>query len=369
METQRPDLAAVDPEIRTYIESLEAEIERLKQAAQQTAAHAGRRPQPARAGRIEDDLDAVEEVAVPSEPPTTIQVITATASGIAKRTPRHLYQRQRRGGMGVFDLDAPNDEPPGVLAMAEEGQSLLVLTNLARAFRLPVSIFPEDGVRATGGAITNRLDLMEDESLVAMLPIQAQGYVAMLSERGIVRMLRHHVFGEHMKQGTPMYDLKSFGALVSACWTPGDGDLFIATRQGRGIRFSEKLVPPAGGPGIRLTPGDAAVAITPVYEDSGVFLIGADGRGTVRLMSGFAANKSPGAGGKIAIQTDDLVSAAVVEEQDDVFVISRLSKIIRFPVSQVPAKDGVVQGVVCMSLRGDEPVALVASPPHTHNGL
>lgn len=362
MGFQRPDLESVEPAVRAYIEALEAEIGRLKLGG-------SRRSQPARSSEPEDDLEAVETVAEPSEPPTTIQIITATASGVAKRTPRHLYLRQRRGGMGVFDLDAPNDEPPGILAMAEESQSILLLTNAARAFRLPVAMFPEDGVRATGGAITNRLDLLEGEILVAMLPIQAQGYVAMLSERGIVRMLRHHVFGDHMKQGTAMYDLKSFGALVSACWTPGDGELFIATRQGKGIRFSEKLVPPTGGPGIRLSASDAPVAITPIYEDSGVFLLGADGRGTVRLMSGFSPNKSPGAGGKIAITTDQLVSAAAVQEGDDIFVISRLSKIIRFPVSQVPAKDGVVQGVVCMSLRGDEPVSMVVGAKRDRLGI
>jgi DNA gyrase subunit A len=78
-------------------------------------------------------------------------------------------------------------------------------------------------------------------------------------------------------------------------------------------------------------------------------------------MSGFRANKSPGAGGKIAIKTDHLVGAATITDADDVFVVSRLSKVIRFPATEVPPKEGVVQGVNCMSLRADETVALAVT--------
>lgn len=352
MELSRPDLSKVDPTVKEYIEALEAEVERLQQKTART------RPRAVVEEKLDSSLEAIE----PNEPPTTINIITATASGIAKRTPRHLYSRQRRSGMGVFDLETPNDEPPAVLAIADESANLLLITNLARAFRLPVSAIPEKEVRDRGENILTKLNLLEGERLAAILPDQAQGYVAMVSERGDVRLLRHHVFGEYMKPGTALYDYKAFGPLAAACWTPGDGDLFIASRQGRGIRFSEKLVPPQGGLGMRLGNGDAAVGITAVYPDSGVLLIGADGKGTIRMMEGFNPNKAPGAGGKIAIASDNLVAALSVEENDEIFIISRLSKIIRFQASEVPPKEGVVQGVICMSLRADEPVAAAISP-------
>jgi DNA gyrase/topoisomerase IV subunit A len=79
-------------------------------------------------------------------------------------------------------------------------------------------------------------------------------------------------------------------------------------------------------------------------------------------MEGFSANKAPGAGGKIALNTDHLITALSVDEKDDIFIISRLSKIIRFPAGHIPPKEGVVQGVICMSLRGDEPAAAAAAP-------
>lgn len=351
MNASRPDLSKVDPGVRAYIEALEAEIERLSRRSNRS------RSKP----EIEEEFDEIQDIHEPAEPPTTYNVITATASGIAKRTPRHLYSRQRRGGMGVFDLDAPGDSPPAILAIADERQNLLLITNFGRAFRLPVNQIPETELRARGETIVNKLNLMPDEGLAVFPPDQAQGYVALLSRRGNVRLLRHHVFGEHMKPGTALYDVKAFGPLASACWTPGDGDLFIATSQGRAIRFSEKLIPPQGGIGIRLGDGDHAVGIAPVYADSRVFLLGADGKGTIRLMEGFSPNKAPGAGGKIAMATDRLIGSLNVDEAEDIFIISKLGKIIRFNAGEVPAKDGVVQGVICMSLRGDEPMAMTIS--------
>ena len=350
MELPRPDLSAVDPDVRAYIEALEAEL------AERQPRQAARRPSPA-----ESDLAPIGPVE-PDEPPTTLNLISATASGLAKRTPRHLYSRQHRSGMGVFDLDSPEDQPPAVLAIADESESLLVITNLGRAFRLPVAAIPETPVRSRGENILARFQLLDGETLAALLPDRAEGYLALLGQSGMVRLLRHHVFGEYMKPGTALFDFKLFGPLAAAAWTPGDGDLFIATSLGRGIRFSEKLVHPQGSQGIRLVEGDQAISIAPVYPDSGVFLLTQEGKGTIRLMEGFSANKAPGAGGKIALSTEALAAAQTVVASDEIFAISKLGKVIRFRVGEVPPKEGVVQGVICMSLRSDQVQAMTISP-------
>jgi DNA gyrase subunit A len=261
--------------------------------------------------------------------------------------------------MGIFDLESTEEDPPAILTIADEDHTVLIITNLGRAFRLPVSAIPEAPIRSRGASIVAKLSLSEDERLAAIIPEQAQGYLALASQSGMVRLLRHHVFGEYMKPGTALYDLRNFGPLASVCWTSGEQDLFLATRLGRAIRFSEKQVPPQGTLGIRLADRDVVAAITAVHSDSSVFLLGSDGKGTIRLMDGFAANKSPGAGGKIAMTIDQLVFASSTDDRQEVFIISRLSKIIRFRLEQIPAKDGVVQGVVCMSLRADQPVAAI----------
>jgi DNA gyrase subunit A len=344
MEIERPNLDNVDPAVRVYVEALEAELERLRQGK--------RRPRSSASPAVP---------AEPCEPPTTINVVTASSSGSIKRTPRHLYSRQRRGGMGVFDLQTPEDDPPALLAVTDESESLVVITDRARAFRLPLETLTESPVNSRGQSLATLLSLNDGERPAVLLAGQSGAYVAILSQRGHVHWMAGHLLGEKLLPGTILYDIKKLGPPVSACWTPGDGDLFIATRGGQAIRFSARQVPMRGCLGIRLERDDTAVAIAAVREDSGVFLLSADGKGTVRLMSGFRANKSPGGGGKVALKTDHLVGAATVLEDSDVFAISQLGKIIRFQAAEVPPKEGVVQGVSCMALRADEAVALAVS--------
>ena len=78
-------------------------------------------------------------------------------------------------------------------------------------------------------------------------------------------------------------------------------------------------------------------------------------------MAGFSQNKAPGSGGKQAMKADRLVGASAIGAEDDIFIVSRLGKIIRFRADEVPPKEGVVQGVACMALRGDETAAVAVS--------
>ena len=115
---QRPDLTNIDPEIVQYIQYLEKQL--------------GVRPNSESA-----QLDAVKlSEPLPPEPPTTTCVVTMCQSGLVKKTFRHLYTRQHRGGMGVFGIDVDPPDYPRVLANLQPNQTLLMLTNKARVFRL-----------------------------------------------------------------------------------------------------------------------------------------------------------------------------------------------------------------------------------------
>ncbi len=331
----RPDLTDVDPKIRAYIEYLESLV-KIKPSKIKDRPFSDNTP--------EGFVDQIEEQ-LPSELPTTLNIVTISKSGLAKRTARHLYPRQHRGGMGIFDLDVTSPDYPALLTCADETQNLILFSNTARAFRLNVSKINPAPVRSKGEILLQRILLEPDETIVAALVERASGYIALASANGRVRCLRHHLFGEHMKPGTAMYQYKEFGTLVSACWTPGESDLFLATQAGLAIRFSEKLVPPQGDIGIRLAGNDTVVAITSVYPDSGVFLLGADGKGTIRLMPGFAPNKYMGGSGKLALKCQKLVGATTIEQNDDLFIITRLGKMIRFKADEVPGTEGVIQGV------------------------
>ncbi|GAP14680.1 type IIA topoisomerase, A subunit [Longilinea arvoryzae] len=345
---ERPDLTNIRTDVLAYIESLEARIAFLEGKRSRVTIH-------------EEEPEIHHETALPEEKPTTDSLISLSANGKIKRTQRHLYSRQHRSGMGVFDLDIDLPDLPAALQVCPESTSLLLFTNLARVFRLPVGKMDAREVRAKGEDLTIRFPLEEGERYVAVLPDRASGFVALASERGRIRILRHHLFGEHMRPGTAMFKPEEFGQLTTVCWSPGSLDLLLLSRRGMGIRFSEKLVNPQGDLGLRLAEGDSLVAVLSVSEESSVFIAGADGRGTVRKMSSFAPNKSTGGSGKIAMRSDQIAGALVVDPNDDIFMASRLAKVIRFPVNEVPETDGVVQGVVCMQLRADDVVALSTS--------
>ncbi|MEZ4836328.1 MAG: DNA gyrase C-terminal beta-propeller domain-containing protein [Caldilineaceae bacterium] len=339
MPPQRPELSQLPEDVRAYIEYLE---DALNDA--QSEPSGGRSA----------------SVAEPSEAPTTQMVVTITRDGMIKRTPRHLYGRQRRGGMGVFDIESSEDDPPALLAVGDVQDRLIFFTDRSRFFSLRISEVAEGQVRARGETLSRWLPLQPGEKVVLALPEQNAAYFYLLSDRGWVR----RVVGTQLLRLAPgsVLEARQGHRPVAACWGTGDRDLLIVTRGGQGIRFEERLVPIQGGClGIRLDGGDEALSIANVNEKSGVFVLGEDGKGTIRQMSGVRANKSPGAGGKTIMKADRIIDAHAVAAGEDVFVISQLSKLIRFAADEVPPKEGVVQGVNCMALRADEAVACAVS--------
>ncbi len=339
MTNQRPDLSGVSPEVLAYIEALEGKL-----ASSSSRGRTAPRP---------------SEPLEPSEPPTTINVITISANGLAKRTPRHLYARQRRGGMGVFDLDTDEDDPPAFMVAADEAAGIALITNHARAFHLPVSQIMQTDVRGRGQSIIAGLGLQADERLAVVMPDRGGSQAMLITARGQVRRYGANVLGRNLRPGTLLYETKAGGAPAAGCWTSGKGDLIIVTSRGRGIRFAERQVPVRGTLGMRVDPDDVVVGAAGVHANGGVFLLTEEGKGTVRLMHGFTANKAPGSGGKVAMKATRMIGAVPVPKPGDanahadIFIISQLGKMIRFSAADVPPKEGVVQGVNCMSLRAD----------------
>jgi DNA gyrase subunit A len=353
-EIERPDMENLPASVRAYIEALEAELAALKARRKVTPQSQREKPTPMSAQAETSPADLPEE-------PTTVSVITVSQAGVAKRTPRHLYIRQRRGGMGVFDLDTAGDDPPAFLLIADVNQSLVLLTDQGRAFRVPVHELPETPVRARGTSLVARFNLSPGEQLALAFPDPGAPYVALLTRRGYVLWFTGHLFGEKLLAGTVLYDVAKFSPPAAACGSRGDEDLFVATRSGLAIRFASRMVPARGCLGIRLGRDDEAVAIAAVREEDTLFLLGADGRGAMRMVSGFRANKSPGAAGKMAMKTKRLAGVVVADQEDDIFIISRLSKVIRFSAAELLPKAEAVQGVSCMALRADEAVAVAVS--------
>ena len=337
---ERPNLNHVDDNVVAYIKYLETQLlSRSRKSAE---------------SRVSAELE-------PSEPPTTINIITVTEAGLAKRTARHLYTRQRRAGMGIFDIEATESQPPYLLVEADATDDLIAVTNQGRVFRFAVSAIAATSPRGDGEPINHLLKMMPSEHIAALLRADRGLYLNLLSERGWVRHIRKTYLGGGMIQGIRYHKTSQGGEIVGACWSNGDNDIFIATQAGIGIRFAERQIPTSGCLGIRVNVDDVAVGITATSDDGSVAVVGHDGKGSVRVMSGFRKNKAPGAGGKVVLKTEKLAGVSAVAPGNDLFIISKLSKMIRFSADEIPPKTGAVQGVNCMTLRADEVVTLITS--------
>lgn len=353
MTPHRPDLTDLPDEILAYITALEGQVEAL-------SARGGRAARTAR-GADEDDFLDGDDAPEPSEPPTTSNVISISGEGFAKRTPRHLYSRQRRGGMGIFDLETTGADQPAFVLVADIAASLILLTDHGRAFRAAVADLPEAPVRARGVSLLDRVPLRPDEHLRLAVPDQGGAFLCLVSERGQVRRIAANYLGRSLNPGAILHDVKDGGPPAAACWSSGADDLMIVTRKGTAIRFAERQAPVRGCLGLRVEPGDRVVGVVAQPAGGAIFVMAADGKGAVRALETFSANKAPGSGGKVLMKTDELVAALPAGPGVDLFALSRLGKMIRFRADDVPPKEGPVQGVHCMALRADVCVAVAAA--------
>ena len=362
----RVRLVGVDlsDEARTIIEDLIAENERLRaQLEEIRLTQTARPPSSAAPGPARE---------TPSRAPTldtrrfsdTRMLVTASADGAVKRTELNLYYRQRRGGVGNFDLRTREGDPVQFLAVAETTDSLLVLAQSGRAYRLPVADIPQTERAARGESLPKLLGWGPEERLAAVLGFSEadqERYVILGSRTGFVKRIRGHYFGPSLEQGKVVMDPRQTGGPAAAmCLSNGKADILMVSSGGMSTRFNISTAPLQAGPGIKLSGKDMLVGIAPVFEESAVVVVTRDGLGTRRLMEGFTPNKAPGAAGKIIMKSDEVVGIAVAPDEADLVCLSGFGKLIRFTAEEIPAKTAPVQGVDVMEVRGDALTAVIA---------
>lgn len=371
LETLKSDIdydrliAQASPALQRYIRTMEQENAFLRQELLELRQGAIRRQraETMRTARVES---APNQLPTPRHP-DDVMVLTITSRGLAKRTPLNDYSTQRRGGVGVFDIQAPREDLTAHLAVARASAALLVLSSRGRAFRIALDSLPLTEVRGRGASLPERLLFTEEESVAAVLPLDeeqdARNTVLIATAGGWLRSLHRSYIGPRLQPGTLLSDPKRGGPPASLALSHGNGDVLLALRSGLGYRFPERLISREGVRGIQTRPEDQVVGLVSIESDEDeVLLVTADGQGARRQMAGFASNKSPGGQGKVIIKSDALAAAARVGPGDEALCISGFAKIIRFAVDEVPAKSGNVQGVSVLDTRGDSLAALAIAP-------
>ncbi len=109
-------------------------------------------------------------------------MLVFTAGGYVKRTDPSEYRSQKRGGVGVVDLETKEEDFVTMLVSGSTHSDLLFFTNLGKAYQMKMYDIPE-GRRATRGkSIMNFLQLGNDEKVNSILPMpkefEKNGYLA-----------------------------------------------------------------------------------------------------------------------------------------------------------------------------------------------
>ena len=179
-----------------------------------------------------EDLIADEQVAV-----------TVSNTGYLKRTPISTYRQQRRGGTGRLGMKTREEDFVAQLIIDSTHAYLLCFTNTGRIYWLKVYEIPDVGAAGKGKAMASLVDLQPGEKVVTILPVRdltEEGkYVLFATQNGIVKKTPLKDFSNVMARGIIAITIEKDDELIAARKTSGDDILFLATRDGLAIRFSE----------------------------------------------------------------------------------------------------------------------------------
>lgn len=283
-------------------------------------------------------------------------VITISHAGYIKRNPLALYRAQKRGGKGKIGMETREEDFVERLFMATMHSYILFFTNKGRVYWLKVHQIPEAGRQAKGKAIVNLIQMAQDERVTAALPVREftpGHYILMATKKGIVKKTEIEAYSHPRPSGIIAVTIEEGDELIAAEVTDGRREIFLGTRDGLSIRFSEEDVREIGRAGrgvigIRLDEGNEVVGMEIIRDNSTVLTVTEKGFGKRSSLEDY---RSQGRGGKgiITIKTTEkngrVIGMAQVAEDDEILLITKNGKLLRMKAKEISVQGRNTQGV------------------------
>lgn len=299
-------------------------------------------------------------------------VISMTHSGYVKRQPVAEYKAQRRGGMGVTAHKPKEEDFVEKLFISSTHDNILFFSSYGKVYCIKGYEIPEAQRQARGRAIVNLLQIEQDEKITAVIPLakDTTGYIAMATRNGLIKKTSLEEFENIRKVGKIAIKINEGDELISVQFTTGEDELIIASREGKCIRFSEKDVRPMGRDtqgvkAMNLGESDRLVDMLVVKPDCQILTLTSKGYGKRSDIEDYRLQGRAGKGIKAGVfneKTGYLVNLKIVNENEDIMIISNNGTIIRMHVSDISMIGRNTQGVRVMRLKDSE-VATVAVAP------
>ncbi len=311
-----------------------------------------------------EDLVQMEDVAV-----------TVTRGGYLKRTAVDTYRRQSRGGKGRIGMGTRAEDVVDHLIIASTHSYLLIFTNRGRVYWLKVYEIPDAATSGKGKNISGLIHLQPDETVKQFLSVKEftpGRYIVMVTRDGVIKKCEVTEFDNPMSRGIIALSLDEGDELIAACLSTGKDYMFLASREGKAIRFPEDEVRAMGRPargvrGMDLSENDYLVAAEVVKEEGRMLSISEHGYGKRTPLKDYRLTRRGGKGVinmKTTARTGLVVSVLAVEEDSDLMIITQEGKIIRIESAQIRQAGRSTQGVRLVRMEGEDRVAAASVIPN-----
>jgi DNA gyrase subunit A len=315
-----------------------------------------------------EDLIKVEDV-----------VVTVTRGGYLKRTSLDTYRRQSRGGKGRIGMATRSEDVVAHLMVVNTHSYLLIFTSKGRLYWLKVYNIPDAAAAAKGKNINGLINLQEDETVRAFLAVKdftPDTYVVMATRHGVIKKCQLTEFDNPMARGIIAIGLKEGDELIEAMLSSGNDLIFLGTREGMSIKFSEQDVRPMGRPAAGVTSmkfkvqGDYIVGMQVVTEDDYILSVSENGYGKRTKVSEYRLQSRAGSGVinmKVTNKTGKVLAVLAVGDDTDVILITREGKILRTDADSIRKTGRSASGVKLVSMEPDDSVAAACTVVEAEN--
>lgn len=302
---------------------------------------------------VADDID-IEDLIEEQE-----CIYTLTHFGYIKRQPVSAYKSQRRGGKGVTAMATREEDFAEILFTASTHDHILFFTSLGKVYRLKGYQIPETGRTAKGMNIVNLIEIEQGEKITAMIPItefDAEQFLFFATRQGTVKRISLGSLSNIRRGGLRALFLNEGDELIDVRLTDGNQNIMIATHQGRVVTFHESEArcmgrTAVGVRGIRLSKGDYVIGAARAREGAYLLSITENGYGKRTPVEEYSVHHRGGGGitlHGITEKTGLLAGIAVVEDTNDLMIITDDGIIIRVDVGEIRLCGRTSQGVIVM---------------------
>lgn len=307
--------------------------------------------------------------------PEEESILVLTAGGYLKRTNPNEYKKQRRGGVGVIDLNTKEEDFVTTFLTASTHSDLLFFSDKGKAYQIKMYDVPE-GRRATKGkSIMNFLSISQNEKVTSVLAMPKEVKnsslsLLMVTKNGIAKKVKAESFYDVRRSGLIAISLHSDDELISASFVEKGDLVVLTTSKGQAIRFKESDIREmgrgaAGVRAIKLSSGDRIVGTGIVrknYAHPFVLVLSKFGYGKKTKIKDYKIQKRGGSGiktAKVTPKTGNIIASRIIvdDTEGELVVISKKGQVIRVDLKEIPSLGRQTQGVRIMKLRTGDSIA------------